>query len=184
MANSKHTRRFLSLLLLVCMALALLQTGAAMAEGMPDEPTSGESTAAPASEEPEESAVPVPEAAGAAAAASDGASGGQAAEGFDGTEGAPEQEEQPEELPERSDHGPYRFEAASASGVSIYAEAPSDAFVGNVTMTVRDVRLDSRTEAQVLNTVDGRRVLAAVDITFRDEAASGGRAGGRARRHA
>ena len=172
MANSKHTRRFLSLLLLVCMALALLQTGAAMAEGMPDEPPSGESTAAPASEEPEESAVPVPEAAGAAAAASDGASGGQAAEGFDGTEGAPEQEEQPEELPERSDHGPYRFEAASASGVSIYAEAPSDAFVGNVTMTVRDVRLDSRTEAQVLNTVDGRRVLAAVDITFRDEAGS------------
>ena len=60
------------------------------------------------------------------------------------------------------------FQGRSDSGVRVTAKAPAGAFGTPVTMTVCDARVDAATEAQILDTADGSRVLAAVDITFWD----------------
>ena len=63
---------------------------------------------------------------------------------------------------------PMSFQGRSDSGVRVTAKAPAGAFGTPVTMTVCDARVDAATEAQILSTADGSRVLAAVDITFWD----------------
>jgi len=63
---------------------------------------------------------------------------------------------------------PMSFQGRSDSGVRVTAKAPAGAFGTPVTMTVCDARVDATTEAQILSTADGSRVLAAVDITFWD----------------
>ena len=63
---------------------------------------------------------------------------------------------------------PMSFQGRSDSGVRVTAKAPAGAFDTPVTMTVCDARVDATTEAQILSTADGSRVLAAVDITFWD----------------
>ena len=63
---------------------------------------------------------------------------------------------------------PMSFQGRSDSGVRVTAKAPAGAFGTPVTMTVCDARVDAATEAQILDTADGSRVLAAVDITFWD----------------
>ena len=173
--QKKHFQKALTMLLAVVMILGMLPA-TVCAVDLAEEPTNEQQASTTA--EPEDKGTALPEnEPGAEATAEE-----PTAEPEDKETALPENEpgaeasaEAPaettaaqESTEETAAEQPMSFQGRSDSGVRVTAKAPAGAFGTPVTMTVCDARVDATTEAQILSTADGSRVLAAVDITFWD----------------
>ena len=173
--QKKHFQKALTMLLAVVMILGMLPA-TVCAVDLAEEPTNEQQASTTA--EPEDKGTALPEnEPGAEATAEE-----PTAEPEDKETALPENEpgaeasaEAPaettaaqESTEETAAEQPMSFQGRSDSGVRVTAKAPAGAFGTPVTMTVCDARVDAATEAQILSTADGSRVLAAVDITFWD----------------